>query len=183
MALTCSVPCEIDHDTQKMWIIVRRISVTCIYFIYCFFWEEMGPCALDHRWKGPFTLLSATRPKVKVMTWSCFNAFGKHSSHFCDSSINALMQKGTFLPSRQHFFSRHIHAFFNRTIQSHVLHMFQRLRKKRVLDCPAGLNCSQQRTCGEYLNEGCKNDDLERSHTIRPCTLPNKNGTKNTRIS
>ncbi len=78
-----------------------------------------------------------------VMVWGCVRALGKGNLHFCDGTINAEkyieILEHNMLPSRRHL-SRDVHAYFNKTMQNHILHTLQVLavrKRVRVLDWPA----------------------------------------------
>ncbi len=79
-----------------------------------------------------------------VMVWGCVSALGKGNLHFCDGTINAEkyieILEHNMLPSRRHL-SRDVHAYFNKTMQNHILPHITKswLRRKRVrvLDWPA----------------------------------------------
>ncbi len=63
-----------------------------------------------------------------VMVWGCVSALGKGNLHFCDGTINAEkyieILEHNMLPSRD-IFSRDVHAYFNKTMQNHILHTLQ----------------------------------------------------------
>ncbi len=58
----------------------------------------------------------------------CVSALGKDNLHFCDGTINAEkyieILEHNMLPSRRHL-SRDVHAYFNKTMQNHILHTLQ----------------------------------------------------------
>ncbi len=63
-----------------------------------------------------------------VMVWGCVSALGKGNLHFCDGTINAEkyieILEHNMLPSED-IFSRDVHAYFNKTMQNHILHTLQ----------------------------------------------------------
>ncbi len=63
-----------------------------------------------------------------VMVWGCVSALGKGNLHFCDGTINTEkyieILEHNMLPSRRHL-SRDVHAYFNKTMQNHILHTLQ----------------------------------------------------------
>ncbi len=57
-----------------------------------------------------------------VMVWGYVSALGKGNLHFCDGTINA----EKYIEILEHnIFSRDVHAYFNKTMQNHILHTLQ----------------------------------------------------------
>ncbi len=65
-----------------------------------------------------------------VMVWGCVSALGKGNLHFCDGTINAekyIEIWSTICCLQEDIFSRDVHAYFNKTMQNHILHTLQSL--------------------------------------------------------
>ncbi len=63
-----------------------------------------------------------------VMVWGCVSALGKGNLHFCDGTINAekyIEIWSTICCLQEDIFSRDVHAYFNKTMQNHILHTLQ----------------------------------------------------------
>ncbi len=73
--------------------------------------------------------VTSNKSKSQGLSWygGCVSALGKGNLHFCDGTINAekyieILEHN--MPSRRHF-SRDVHAYFNKSIQNHILHTLQ----------------------------------------------------------
>ncbi len=114
-----------DHHTVETCTVVRWIS----YFRY--FGRNGRRVLRTKRRKGSSKLLPATSPKPgSVMVWGCVSALGKGNLHFCDGTINAekyIEIWSTICCLQEDIFSRDVHAYFNKTMQNHILHTLQSL--------------------------------------------------------
>ncbi len=97
------------------------------YFRY--FLGGMTPCAPDQRRKGSSRLLPATVQKPgSVMVWGCVSALGKGNLNFCDGTINAESNRdfgAQYAAFKKTSFPGTVHAYFNKTMQNHILHTLQ----------------------------------------------------------
>ncbi len=112
-----------DHHTVETCTVVRWISISGIF-------GRNGRRVLrtkeekDH----PDCYQQQVQKPGSVMVWGCVSALGKGNLHFCDGTINAEkyieILEHNMLPSRRHLF-RDVHAYFNKTMQNHILHTLQ----------------------------------------------------------
>ncbi len=112
-----------DHHTVETCTVVRWISSSCI------FWENGRRVLRTKEEKDhPDCYQQQVQKPGSVMVWGCVSALGKGNLHFCDGTINAekyIEIWSTICCLQEDIFSRDVHAYFNKTMQNHILHTLQ----------------------------------------------------------
>ncbi len=119
-----------------------------------------------------------------VMVWGCVSALGKGNCTAVMGTINAekyIEIWSTICCLQEDIFSRDVHAYFNKTMQNHILHTLQSpgcggRGYGYLTGLPAVPTCLQKRMCGAFWSAKCDNEDPVLLPTLR--LVCRKNGTK-----